>query len=1588
MCASVFDTYMRDVEFSPDGSNFVIGTTGAYSANTLCDTVSRWPSDGTGSNLQPTWVDYTGGDSIHTVAVTGTAIYAGGHNRWLNNPFAGDRVGPGAVPREGIAALDPTNGLPLSWNPGRDRGIGVFAMVSTAAGLWVGSDTDHIGGETHRKIAFFPVEGGTAIPSDAPYHLPSDLYNLTANRCIGVDESVLFRVNAGGPELPALDCGPNWMADNATGSPGSAFRNAGSNTSSWNQNFTVRYEPAGTVPTTTPRNVFATERWDPSASPELAWDFPVAAGAPLEVRLYFANQFDGTGPGGTPRVFDVTLDGNLLLDDYNIFADVGHRSGAMKAFTVTSDGNVDIDLLHVAENPLINGIEIVRTDVAPGPFPPCPGADPSVLYRVNGGGPEIPATDCGPNWLADTSTSAPGAVFHNTGNNAATWNQPFAVLYQPGGPVPTTTPSQLFLSERWDPSSGAEMAWDFIVPAGTPIQVRLFFINQCSCTGVGGTPRVFDVRVDGTLALDDYNILTDVGDRTGTVKAFDVTSDGNVDIDFGHASENPLINAIEIVRTDLAPVAPTPTDRIERRQFDGASFTAHESLPTLGIDWTNARGAFALGGVVYTGWNDGRFTARGFSGNLFGPELQVNLFGLTNFPVSSLTGMFYANHGIYYTVEGDARMYYRYFTPESRVVGAEVWIVSGAGDGLNWSSTRGLTLVDGSLYLARTNGDLSSMGFGANGSVMGGASPIPGTELLVSPASDGYNWASRGLFAFESVPLDTSPPTVPGTPTGVSSELGTISLSWPASSDDNPPIFYRIYRDGQPVPIAEVTGTFHLDEGLTPGNVHTYAVQALDGLGNASGVGPSSTPIVVDSAIFADDLSTGDFSLWTSTTRLSIDNAAGDPSAPSAFGSPAGQSAFATKDLGTGYDNVCASFRVSVGARTGSMVLMRLQGENGEPIARLLLNASGILQIRSDFAAATFSSGVALGTGWHQLELCGAIGTSGAWSLYRDGAQIVADWSADSGTAPIGRIEVGNPVAGTWSANFDDVRVDQAVGEHVTPDTTPPTVPGQPSGTSPALGTITIGWAASTDDSPPVTYRIYRDGGGTPIGQSTTPSYTDQGLTPGASHSYTVDAVDAADNVSAQSSPSSQITVETAVFIDDFSTSDLARWTTATRFSIDSGVGNPSPPSALGSAAGQTATLMKDLGASYGNLCVSFRVNVTARTGSMVLTRWRTSTSGPVARMLVNNAGILQVKSDVSGVTFTSGVALGSGWHKLELCGTVGASGAWNLYRDGAPVVTNWIANTNTTPIGRIEIGSPVSGTWTANFDDVRIDQAVGDNSGPDTSPPTVPGRPSGTSPSLGTVVIGWAESTDDSPPVIYRIYRDGGGSPIGQSTVPSFSDSGLVPGSSHTYTVDAVDAANNASAQSPASDPIVVQSAIFTDDFSSGGFAAWTSVTRLAIDSGTGDPAPPSALGNPTSQSAFAMRDLGSTYADLCVSFRVNVAARTGSMVLTRWRTAASGPIARLLVNASGILQLKSDVSGTTFGSGVALGPGWHELELCGTVGAAAPWDLYRDGAQILTGQVANTGTTPIGRVEIGSPVAGTWTAFFDDVQVDQAAG
>jgi hypothetical protein len=158
-CASHTPWYTRDVDWMPDGRHFVVVTTGHNFPGTsrLCSSASMW-SDGAFASAEPVWVNYTGGNSLYSVAATSAAVYVSGHPRWLNNPDGDKSRGPGAVKRTGIGAIDPSSGLALAWNPTRTRGHGAQVLYPTDDGLWVGSDTDRFAGEYHGRIALAPSE--------------------------------------------------------------------------------------------------------------------------------------------------------------------------------------------------------------------------------------------------------------------------------------------------------------------------------------------------------------------------------------------------------------------------------------------------------------------------------------------------------------------------------------------------------------------------------------------------------------------------------------------------------------------------------------------------------------------------------------------------------------------------------------------------------------------------------------------------------------------------------------------------------------------------------------------------------------------------------------------------------------------------------------------------------------------------------------------------------------------------------------------------------------------------------------------------------------------------------------------------------------------------------------------------------------------------------------------------------------------------------------------------------------------------------------------------------------------------------------
>ena len=184
--ANLFVQYIKDIDIAPDDSYFLTGSSGFRRiGNPACDSVVRFELDDlTNTDVKPTWVNYTGGDSVYEVLATDHAIYAGGHFRWMNNETSidGRSAGPGSLERRGLAAIDPVNGLTLvDWRSDRNpRGVGVFAMVAEEEGIYLGDDTDFLNGTEHQKLKFLPVTTDTITRPEVPV-LPTTILSVEAN---------------------------------------------------------------------------------------------------------------------------------------------------------------------------------------------------------------------------------------------------------------------------------------------------------------------------------------------------------------------------------------------------------------------------------------------------------------------------------------------------------------------------------------------------------------------------------------------------------------------------------------------------------------------------------------------------------------------------------------------------------------------------------------------------------------------------------------------------------------------------------------------------------------------------------------------------------------------------------------------------------------------------------------------------------------------------------------------------------------------------------------------------------------------------------------------------------------------------------------------------------------------------------------------------------------------------------------------------------------------------------------------------------------------------------------------------------------
>ena len=134
-----------------------------------------------------------------------------------------------------------------------------------------------------------------------------------------------------------------------------------------------------------------------------------------------------------------------------------------------------------------------------------------------------------------------------------------------------------------------------------------------------------------------------------------------------------------------------------------------------------------------------------------------------------------------------------------------------------------------------------------------------------------------------------------------------------------------------------------------------------------------------------------------------------------------------------------------------------------------------------------------------------------AYEIYRGGVQVaVVPGLSYSDTG----LTNGTLYSYTVKARDAAGNVSAASAASATPaDTTAPSIPAGLAAT-PGDAQVALSWTASTDNVGVTGYKVYR--GGVLVGSPAGPSFVETGLTNGVAYSYTVAAVDAAGNTSAQ----------------------------------------------------------------------------------------------------------------------------------------------------------------------------------------------------------------------------------------------------------------------------------------------------------------------------------------------------------------------------------------------------------------------------------------------------------------------------------------
>jgi YD repeat-containing protein len=900
---------------------------------------------------------------------------------------------------------------------------------------------------------------------------------------------------------------------------------------------------------------------------------------------------------------------------------------------------------------------------------------------------------------------------------------------------------------------------------------------------------------------------------------------------------------------------------------------------------------------------------------------------------------------------------------------------------VNGASSTVEAWLDGSPIAALTQSNVNFGTFAGVGQVELGSKPT------ATPVSYDVIYDE---VAYDRTPIgDATPPNTPGN-FAVSAHSGLrVDLSWSTPADDVGVSGYDIYRDGSKIASAGPVTSWQ-DLTVAPLTSYDYNVVARDAAGNSSA--PSSGLSVTTPDVFRDDFETGDLSRWTVNAGLAPESSlidTGSFAARATSDGTAGASASQTLDATVPELYYRARFQV-VSRGATSVSLVRLRTATNGAIASAFIASTGRIGVRNDVTGLTSTSSLAVTSGvWHEIQLHVIVSDTGPQvDVWLDGQP--AGTRTDSlGSLPIGRLELGDPALGrAFDVGFDNVVADPSF----VADAGVPTAPANLHTTAVTGHQVDLAWDAASDDVGVTTYRVYRDGLAIADVDGGTFAYSDTMVTDATHYDYAVTALDA---VNHESAPTSTLGVDTPDATAPVAPTGLAAlafagqgridltWTASTDNVGITGYrvyrdGDAAP---IGTTGGQTTT--------YSDTTVP-----STATHSYVVTAVDAA-GNESGQSNAASASTLDVAKPSAPATLA--VVPTAGANRLDLSWSASTDNVavtgYAVYRDGSAMA---LATTpgDTTTYADLAVTSASTHTYA-----VRAFDADGNLSDPspsrtatsaDTAAPFTPAGVTVATVTDARLSVSWSAATDDVAVTGYRVYRNGGATPVATlgATVTTFTDSGLAAGTSYSYAVAAFDAAGNASV---ASAPVVNSTALFYDGFETGNLSRWSSTTGLTAQRKTVSAGTWGAESHSVKNTAsFAVRQLATAQAG--VWMREQILLPKGKLSLAdvlRLRTAAGGNLLALYYDANGNLGVLNDTRGTTRLSATRLAQNtWYEVKVHLIVnGTTSTAEVFVNGTRLndISSTTESYGATSVGQVVTGESTLGrAYDTLIDEVLVD----